>query len=90
MILHRAFYITSLVLRNTKVALFFRACKLSYTTFVYSWNNDMSIVSYSIESLTNDNDDEHQVLIRLFCVNVTKTGDIVLAFITSSNTTMNG
>ncbi|CAF3385873.1 unnamed protein product [Rotaria sp. Silwood2] len=69
---------------------------LSYTTFLYSWNNDSSISSsYSILSLIKKNYDEHRVLIRLFRVNVTNTGDIsdddvVLAFVRSRKATMNG
>ncbi|CAF4371278.1 unnamed protein product [Rotaria sp. Silwood2] len=49
---------------------------LSYTAFLYSWNND-------------------SILVRLFRVNVTNTGeisgdDVVLAFVRSRNATMNG
>ncbi|CAF3133173.1 unnamed protein product [Rotaria sp. Silwood2] len=69
---------------------------LSYTTFLYSWNNDSSISSlYSILSLIKKNYDEHRVLVRLFRVNVTNTGDIsgddvVLASARSRNAIMNG
>ncbi|CAF2552210.1 unnamed protein product [Rotaria sp. Silwood2] len=69
---------------------------LSYTTFLYSWSNDTSISSsYSILSLIKKTYDEHRVLVRLFRVDVTNTGDmsgddVVLAFVRSRNATMNG
>ncbi|UJR16933.1 hypothetical protein I4U23_003831 [Adineta vaga] len=64
---------------------------LSYTTFNYSWNNDTNKQSYSISSLIKDKYDEHRILVQLFRVNVTNTGDmsgddVVLAFVAASNT----
>lgn len=60
---------------------------LSYTTFAYSWSNDLSIFSYSIDTLLKSNYSERRVLVHSFRVNVTNTGsmvgdDVVLAFIT--------
>lgn len=68
---------------------------LSYTTFVYSWNNDTEKASHSILSLMNKNADDDRALVQSFRVNVTNTGnmagdDVVLAFLKSSNTTING
>ncbi|CAF1441407.1 unnamed protein product [Rotaria sordida] len=68
---------------------------LSYTTFAYSWSNDSSISSYSIDSLMKDNYDENRVLLRFFRVNVSNTGlmagdDCVLAFITPPQIISNG
>ena len=67
---------------------------LSYTTFVYSWNNDAEKSSHSILSLMNKNTHDERALVQSFRVNVTNTGnmagdDVVLAFIKSSNTTIN-
>jgi hypothetical protein len=69
---------------------------LSYTTFAYSWSNDSSISSYSIDTLTKHNDDidERHVFVQQFWVNVTNTGsragdDVVLAFITPPKTSLN-
>ncbi|CAF4411342.1 unnamed protein product [Rotaria sp. Silwood2] len=68
----------------------------SYTTFLYSWNNDTSMSSsYLILSLIKKNYHEHRVLVRLLRVNVTNTGDmsgddVILAFVRSRNATMNG
>ncbi len=60
---------------------------LSYTTFAYSWSNDSSISSYSIDTLFKSNYSERRALVYSFRVNVTNTGsmvgdDVVLAFIT--------
>jgi hypothetical protein len=61
---------------------------LSFTTFSYVWNDDnTSISSYSIRSLTRKNSDPKQIRVDLFRVNVTNTGsmagdDVVLAFMT--------
>jgi beta-D-xylosidase 4 len=60
---------------------------LSYTTFSYSWYNDSMTSIFSIESLMKNNYDESKLLVRLFRVNVTNTGemsgdDAVLAFVT--------
>jgi beta-D-xylosidase 4 len=68
---------------------------LSYTTFHYSWYDDSTISLYSIQSLLTNNYNEKQVLIHLFRVNVTNTGemqgdDVVLAFITPPNPSSNG
>jgi len=59
---------------------------LSYTTFAYSWSNDSSISSYSIDALSKTNYSERRVLVYSYRVNVTNTGsmvgdDVVLAFI---------
>jgi beta-D-xylosidase 4 len=69
---------------------------LSYTTFTYSWSNDSSIFSYSIDTLTKytDDVDKRHVLIQQFWVNVTNTGsragdDVVLAFITPPKILLN-
>ena len=69
---------------------------LSYTTFSYSWSNDLSIFSYSIDTLTEhaDDVDKRHLLVQQFWVNVTNTGsragdDVVLAFITPPKTSLN-
>ena len=69
---------------------------LSYTTFAYSWSNDSSISSYSIDTLTKHTTDvdKRHVLVQQFWVNVTNTGsragdDVVLAFITPPKTSLN-
>jgi hypothetical protein len=65
---------------------------LSYTTFAYSWSNDSSISSYSIQTLSKDTSNE-RVLARSFRVNVTNTGllpgdDVVLAYVTPPRTSL--
>jgi beta-D-xylosidase 4 len=69
---------------------------LSYTTFTYSWSNNLSIFSYSIYTLTKHTDhvDKRRVLVQQFWVNVTNTGsragdDVVLAFITPPKILLN-
>jgi beta-D-xylosidase 4 len=64
---------------------------LSYTTFNYSWYNDSINSIVSIRSLSKD---ETKVLLHLYCVNVTNTGDmigddVVLAFITPPQESLN-
>lgn len=59
---------------------------LSYTTFSYAWYNDSTSVSYSIQSLLENNFDRINILMQSFRVNVTNTGmmdgdDVVLAYI---------
>ncbi len=59
---------------------------LSYITFVYSWSNDSSISSYSIDTLLKPNYSERRILVHSFRVNVINTGsmvgdDVVLTFI---------
>ena len=59
---------------------------LSYTTFSYAWYNDSTSVSYSIQSLLENNFDRINIRMQSFRVNVTNTGtmdgdDVVLAYI---------
>ena len=66
---------------------------LSYTTFVYSWNNDTARSSYSISSLLKTNSADDRIQLQSFRVNVTNTGDmagddVVLAFLKSSKATI--
>lgn len=68
---------------------------LSYTSFLYSWNDQVSMNSYSIDSLMKDNYDEKTALVLQLRVNVTNTGsvagdDVVLAYISSPQLTENG
>ncbi|CAF2075646.1 unnamed protein product [Rotaria magnacalcarata] len=68
---------------------------LSYTTFVYSWNDQLTSFSYSIDLLMKDNYDEKHVLTVLLQVNVTNTGavagdDVVLAYILPPQLKRNG
>ncbi len=68
---------------------------LSYTTFAYSWSNDTTISSYSIDTLIKDNHHERHITIANFRVNVTNTGslagdDVVLAFITPPQLLVSG
>ncbi len=69
---------------------------LSYTTFSYTWYNDSTIVSYSIDSLmTNKKYDTENILVESFRVNVTNTGtmagdDVVLAYIIPPQVLHNG
>jgi xylan 1,4-beta-xylosidase len=67
---------------------------LSYTTFVYSWYNDTSSSTFTIQSLMKTNYDESKLHLHVFRVNVTNTGtmpgdDIVLAYITPPKRTIN-
>jgi hypothetical protein len=67
---------------------------LSYTTFNYSWNNDITFSSFSIRTLMKNNQDKQHVSLRAFRVNVTNTGsmpgdDVVLGFISTQNQTIN-
>lgn len=60
---------------------------LSYTTFSYTWFNDSTSVSFSIQSLMKVHSDKRKFLMQIFRVNVTNTGsmdgdDIVLAYVT--------
>jgi beta-D-xylosidase 4 len=60
---------------------------LSYTTFSYAWYNGSTSVSYSIQSLMQNNSDKLNFLLQFFRVNVTNTGtmdgdDVVLAYVT--------
>ena len=68
---------------------------LSYTTFNYSWYNDSTNSIVSIKSLMKNNYDEKKVLLHLYRVNVTNTGDVlgddvVLAFVTPPKTSVTG
>ncbi|CAM4929077.1 unnamed protein product [Rotaria socialis] len=68
---------------------------LSYTTFVYSWSDQLTSFSYSIDLLMKDNYDEKHVLTVLLQVNVTNTGavagdDVVLAYILPPQLKRNG
>lgn len=59
---------------------------LSYTTFNYSWYNDSIDSIVTIKSLISKKSDESKVLLQLYRVNVTNTGDVagsdvVLAFV---------
>jgi beta-D-xylosidase 4 len=67
---------------------------LSYTTFNYSWYNDSITSKISIESLMKHNSNENKILLQLYRVNVTNTGemagsDVVLAFITPPKESLN-
>jgi beta-D-xylosidase 4 len=70
--------------------------RLSYTTFSYSWSNDIAISSFSIDTLlTNNNYHEARVAVCNFCVNVPNTGsmagdDVVLAFVTPPQQPLSG
>jgi beta-D-xylosidase 4 len=60
---------------------------LSYTTFNYTWNNNTSISTYSIQSLIKNHDKKERIVISLIRVNVTNTGemdgdDVVLVYVT--------
>jgi hypothetical protein len=60
---------------------------LSYTTFSYSWDNQTTNSIISIESLMKKRSIENKLVVHLYRVNVTNTGDmagsdVVLAFIT--------
>jgi hypothetical protein len=64
---------------------------LSYTTFAYSWSNDITFSSYDIRILMKN---KQHALLRNFRVNVTNTGsmpgdDVVLGFISAQNQTIN-
>ena len=64
---------------------------LSYTTFAYSWINDLWVTSYSIQTLLKNTYDERRALVDLVRVNVTNTGsmegdDVILAFISQPAT----
>lgn len=59
---------------------------LSYTTFSYLWSNYSIDSSVEIKSLMSQKSDENKILLQLYRVNVTNTGDVagsdaVLAFI---------
>jgi hypothetical protein len=59
---------------------------LSYTTFSYTWDNDTTIRSYSIQPLMKTNSTQKHFLLAFFRVNVTNTGmmdgdEIVLAYL---------
>ncbi len=67
---------------------------LSYTTFNYSWSNDSINAIVSIKSLINKKSNENKVLLHLYRVNVTNTGDVagndvVLAYVTPPTTSFN-
>ena len=67
---------------------------LSYTTFEYSWYNDSTSSIVSIQSLMKDNASPRKVRLHFYRVNVTNTGDVlgddvVLAFVTPRNTSIN-
>ncbi len=55
---------------------------LSYTTFSYSWDNQTTNSIISIESLMKKSSNKDKLVVHLYDVNVTNTGDVVLAFIT--------
>lgn len=60
---------------------------LSYTTFSYTWYNDSTSVSYSIQTLLKNKNDKPNSLLQSFRVDVTNTGtmsgdDVVLAYVT--------
>jgi pre-mRNA-splicing factor SYF2/beta-D-xylosidase 4 len=60
---------------------------LSYTTFNYAWDTDSISSMVSIESLMKNNHNVKNLLVHLYRVNVTNTGDragddVVLAYIT--------
>ncbi len=67
---------------------------LSYTTFSYSWSNDSTNSIVSIKSLINNKVDDKKVLLHLYRVNVTNTGDVagndvVLAYVTPPQKSLN-
>jgi hypothetical protein len=67
---------------------------LSYTTFSYSWYNDSTYSLVSIKSLINKKSDDKKVLLHLYRVNVTNTGDVagddvVLAYVTPPQQSLN-
>ena len=68
---------------------------LSYTTFRYSWYNDSSDSTLSIQSFSKQkNSYEKKVLVQIYRVNVTNTGsvlgdDVVLGYVIPSNTSLN-
>ncbi len=68
---------------------------LSYTTFSYTWYNDSTDSIFSIESLMKTHyNHENKVLLHLYRGNVTNTGsvsgdDVVLAYVTPSNKSLN-
>jgi hypothetical protein len=59
---------------------------LSYTTFSYTWYNDSTSSTVSIQSLTKQKTDDKKVLLHSYRVNVKNTGsvagsDVVLAYV---------
>ncbi len=67
---------------------------LSYTTFSYTWYNDSTNSIVSIKSLINNKSDDKKVLLHLYRVNVTNTGDVagndvVLAYVTPPQESLN-
>jgi hypothetical protein len=67
---------------------------LSYTTFNYNWDNHSNDSIFSIKSLIKNNSNEKKVLLHLYRVNVTNTGDVagddvVLAYVTPPNKLIN-
>jgi hypothetical protein len=67
---------------------------LSYTTFNYSWDNDSINSIVSIKSLRNNKIDDKKVLLHLYRVNVTNTGDlegndVVLGYVTPPEESLN-
>ena len=68
---------------------------LSYTTFKYTWYNDSINSMISIQSLMKDDYDAKKLLVHVYRVNVTNTGDmlgddVVLAFVTPPKKSLTG
>ena len=67
---------------------------LSYTTFSYTWSNDSTDSTISIQSLMKmRSQQQRKVLLQLYRVNVTNTGsvlgdDVVLAYVTPASASL--